>query len=96
VSSPKHHESGTLNVGERLYQKGRKKQEEQERKRRELYEELERKKQAELIFHPQLVTKTQQVTAENTSKEILSKEEELIMYGRMLHEKKEMARIINE
>lgn len=27
---------------------------------------------------------------------MLRKEEELIMYGRMLHEKKEMARIINE
>lgn len=35
-------------------------------------------------------------TNPNASKEMLRKEEELIMYGRMLHEKKEMARIINE
>jgi hypothetical protein len=40
---------------------------------------------------------TQQTTnINNTSKELLKKEEELIMYGRMLNEKKEMARIINE
>ena len=39
---------------------------------------------------------TQQTNVNNTSKELLKKEEELIMYGRMLNEKKEMARIINE
>jgi hypothetical protein len=39
---------------------------------------------------------TQQTNINNTSKELLKKEEELIMYGRMLNEKKEMARIINE
>ena len=39
---------------------------------------------------------TQQTTVNNTSQELLKKEEELIMYGRMLNEKKEMARIINE
>lgn len=63
-----------------------------------MMEVLERKKEEELIFHPQLVTKQFQNTQQthNTSKELLKKEEELIMYGRMLNEKKEMARIINE
>lgn len=57
MSSPKNQGEGQsqLNVGERLYQKGRKKQEEQERRRKEMQEEIEKKIEKELSFHPKLV-----------------------------------------
>ena len=49
-------------------------------------------KDRELIFRPQLVSKQlREKSAEGRPR----KEEELIMYGRMINEKKEMARVIN-
>jgi hypothetical protein len=83
--------TSTFNIGVRLYQKGIKRLEERDRFCREVKAEEERRVEEELIFHPQLVTRYYE-QLKNTG---VSKEEELMLYGRMLNEKKEMARIIN-
>lgn len=82
----------TFNFGVRLYQKGVKRQEEKERFCKQVKEVEEMLKDRELIFRPQLVSKQlREKSAEGRPR----KEEELIMYGRMINEKKEMARVIN-
>ncbi|TNV85154.1 hypothetical protein FGO68_gene11081 [Halteria grandinella] len=91
--------NGPLNIGVRLYQKGIKKQEEKERYCKQLKEVEELLEQRELVFKPHLIAKpsqnTQSTVMRDKSSGQLRKEEELIMYGRMLNEKKEMARVIN-
>ncbi len=57
---------------------------------REFKAEEERRIEMELVFHPQLVTRYHPVGQAG-----VKKEEELMLYGRMLNEKKEMARVIN-
>lgn len=76
----------------RLYQKGIKRLEERERFCREVKAEEERRIEEELVFHPTLVTRYYH--PENKVNGV-RKEEELMLYGRMLNERKEMARIIN-
>jgi hypothetical protein len=75
----------------RLYQKGIKKQEEKERYCKQLREVEEMLEARELKFKPQLIAKGPPSNKPGG----LRKEEELIMYGRLLQEKKEMARVIN-
>lgn len=74
-----------------MYQKGVKRQEERDRQLKQLKESEERRLQEALVFRPQLVSRGPR--AERTAD--MSKEEELILYGKMLNEKKEMARVIN-
>jgi hypothetical protein len=66
--------------------------EERDRFCREVKAEEDRKKEEENIFQPQLVTRYYQGGDRGCN---VRKEEELMLYGRMLNEKKEMARIIN-
>lgn len=47
----------SFNIGVRLYQKGIKRMEERERFCREVKAEEERRKEEELVFQPQLVTR---------------------------------------
>jgi hypothetical protein len=75
----------------RLYQKGLKLLEEKERIIKQKKEEVEKIEESELKFRPQIITTQRQ----NANEQIGKKEEELIRYGRMLNEKKEMARVIN-
>ena len=86
-----HHAQDPFNVGVRLYQKGIKRQEEKERFCKQVREVEEMLKDRELIFKPQLVAKQ----LPDSGKQPVQKAEELILYGRMIHEKKEMARFIN-
>jgi hypothetical protein len=81
-----------FNIGVRLYQKGIKRMEERDRFCREVKAEEERRIEEELVFQPQIVTRYYQSDKYNNP---VKKEEELMLYGRMLNEKKEMARIIN-
>lgn len=75
----------------RLYQKGVKRQEEKERFCKQVREVEEMLKDRELIFKPQLVARQ----LPDSGKLPSDKAEELLLYGRMIHEKKEMARFIN-
>jgi hypothetical protein len=50
----------------------------------------------ELLFHPQLVAKAGPRGGDKQSAERRRKEEELIQYGRMLDQKKQMARVVQE
>lgn len=81
----------TFNVGVRLYQKGVKRQEEKERFCKQVREVEEMLKERELIFKPQLVARQ----LPDSGKLPAAKAEELLLYGRMINEKKEMARFIN-
>ena len=86
-------QSHPFNIGVRLYQKGIKRMEERDRFCREVKAEEERRVEEELIFQPQIVTRYYQSDKTHNAGK---KEEELMLYGRMLNEKKEMARIIND
>jgi hypothetical protein len=68
--------------------------EERDRFCREVKAEEERRIEEELVFQPQIVTRYYQPSDKFNNP--VKKEEELMLYGRMLNEKKEMARIINE
>ena len=49
------------------------------------------------MFRPQLIKNAYRDRSANSRERTqLKKEEELLHYGRMLHEKKEMARVINQ
>lgn len=73
--------------------------EERDRFCREVKAEEERRIEEELIFQPQIVTRYYQSDKHYSNTAGIAttkKEEELMLYGRMLNEKKEMARIIND
>ena len=92
VQRPLDQENPAFNIGVRLYQKGIKKQEEKERLCKQRKESDERRLGEKLLFRPNLVAKQGRDKSQGGERH---KEEELIMYGRMLNEKKEMARVIN-
>jgi len=86
----------TFNIGVRLYQKGVKRLEERDRYCRQVKEVETLLEGKELLFHPRLVAKPAARGAERSAERTLKKEEELIHYGRMLNQKKEMARVVQE